>query len=126
MNGVRSDGLGESAPTETVRLTEEDAVIPDVGTLTDFDPHDESERPAEPGIYVFYDISDRPIYIGESQSIRARVADHAEKFWFRAPVVETAAYVRIEDARLRRQVEQTMIRFLKSNAVINRQGVDRA
>lgn len=118
-------GLGENAPPETVRLTEEDAAIEDVGTLTDFDPHDESDRPAEPGIYVFYDISERPIYVGESQNIRGRVADHAEKFWFRAPVVEGAAYVRIEDARLRRQVEQTMIRFLKSNAVINRQGVDR-
>jgi transcriptional regulator with XRE-family HTH domain len=119
------EALGETAPSETVRLTEEDAAIPDVGTLTDFDPHDQADLPAEPGIYVFYDVSDRPIYVGESKDIRRRVAEHVEKFWFKSPIVESGAYVRIQDARLRHQVEQTMIRFLKSNAVINRQNVDR-
>jgi transcriptional regulator with XRE-family HTH domain len=117
--------LGEIAPFETVQLTGEDAAIPNVGTLTDFDPHDETSLPAEPGIYVFYDVSERPIYVGESQDISRRIHDHFDKFWFRSPIVETAAYVRIEDRDLRKRVEAAMISFLKSNAVINRQNVRR-
>jgi transcriptional regulator with XRE-family HTH domain len=117
--------LGEAAPLETVQLTEEDAVIPNVGTLTDFDPHDDTSLPAEPGIYVFYDVSERPIYVGESGDISRRIREHFDKFWFKPPVVESAAYVRIQDRELRRQVEATMISFLKSNAVINRQNVRR-
>lgn len=120
-----SKALGEATPVETVEATEEDAVIPDVGTLTDFDPHDDEDVPDEPGLYVFYDISDRPVYVGESDSIKRRVGEHADKFWFKRPIVETAAYVRIADQRLRRQVEATMIRFLKSNAVINKRQVSR-
>ncbi len=119
--------LGEAAPEETIQITEDDAEIPDVGTLTDFDPHDRDDLPVESGVYVFYDISERPIYVGESDNIRRRLStDHLEKFWYKSPIVEKAAYVRITDQRLRRQVEATMIRFLKSNAVINRQNVRRA
>jgi len=117
--------LGETAPTETVQLTQEDAAIPNVGTLTDFDPHDDTGLPEEPGIYVFYDVSERPIYVGESDNIRRRIGDHEDKFWFKSPIVESAAFVRIDNRELRRQVEATMIRFLKSNAVINRQNVTR-
>ncbi|MGI8750514.1 MAG: helix-turn-helix domain-containing protein [Thermoleophilaceae bacterium] len=120
-----ANALGEDPSPETVEITETDAQIPDVGILTDFDPHDDDDLPEEPGIYVLYDVSERPVYVGESDSIRRRVRDHVDKFWFKRPIVETAAYVRIQDNRLRRQVEATMIRFLKSNAVINRQNVRR-
>ena len=34
-------------------------------------------------------------------------------------------YVQIDNETLRRQVEQVLIKFLKSNAVINKQSVDR-
>lgn len=74
---------------------------------------------------MFYDISERPIYVGKAQKISMRVKDHKEKFWFRSPVVANAAYVQINDKRLRHQVEQIMIKFLKKNAVINKQSVDR-
>lgn len=120
-----ADTLGDTPSPETVEITETDAQIPDVGILTDFDPHDDDDLPEDAGIYVLYDISERPVYVGESDSIRRRVRDHADKFWFKRPIVETAAFVRIENNRLRRQVESTMIRFLKSNAVINRQNVRR-
>ena len=119
-----ADALGVKTPAETVEVTEEDAIIPEVGKLTDFDPHDDADLPEEPGLYVFYDISDRPTYVGESDNIKRRVTEHADKFWFKRPIVETAAYVRISDTKLRRQVESTLIRFLKSNAVINKQHVN--
>lgn len=117
--------LGVTPEEGVVSITEQDADVPDVGQLTDFDPHDDADLPDDPGVYVFYDISDRPIYVGESVRISRRVREHADKFWFKRPIVETAGYIRIPDSKLRKQIESTMIRFLKSNAVINRQGVTR-
>jgi transcriptional regulator with XRE-family HTH domain len=100
-----------------------------IGGLTDFDPHDEEELPRVPGIYVLYDISDRPIYIGQGVVIADRIKDrhngHWDKFWYRAPIVDKGAFVRIEDETLRKQIEAVMIKLLKSNAVINKQHVDR-
>lgn len=121
------NALGVNAPNEVVDAAEQEAEIGSgLGQLIDFDPHDESDYPREPGVYVFYDISDRPIYVGESADIRNRIRnDHTEKFWYRTPVVEKASYVRVDDQTLRRQLESTLIKFLKSNAVINKQQVVR-
>jgi excinuclease UvrABC nuclease subunit len=93
--------------------------------VTDFDPHSEDDFPREPGVYVLYDISDRPVYVGKSANIRDRIRGHVDKFWYRSPVVEKAAFVRVEDAVLRGQLEETLIKFLKSNAVMNQRLVDR-
>jgi len=94
--------------------------------LTDFDPHDDDDLPEVAGIYVFYDVSDRPVYVGKAQNIAKRVGDHSEKFWFKYPIVSHAAYIEIVDKELRHQVEQILIGFLKSNAVINKQSVTRS
>jgi len=96
-----------------------------VGPFTDFDPYVEDELPVVAGVYVFYDISDRPIYVGKSENIGKRVKTYSEKFWFRKPIVEKAAYVQVEDENLRAQIEVILIRFLKSNAVLNKMNVDR-
>jgi hypothetical protein len=40
---------------------EKSSEIEGVGQFVDFDPHDEEKWPKEPGIYVFYDIAERPI-----------------------------------------------------------------
>lgn len=74
---------------------------------------------------MLYDISERPIYVGQGSDIRNRIRAHQEKFWFKRPIVETAAYVKIEEKNLREKVEKLLIRFLKSNAVINKQNVER-
>ena len=66
------------------------------------------------------DISGRPIYVGKASRIKDRVDDHKEKFWFKQPIVQSAAYIEIGDARLRDQVETVLIQFLKNNAVINK------
>lgn len=117
--------LGSDLSAETKEEIREEATIEGLGEFIEFDPHDESDLPSAPGIYVLYDISERPIYVGQGSDIRRRIRDHQEKFWFKHPIVETAAYVTIEDERLRKSVETLLIRFLKSNAVINKQNVDR-
>lgn len=74
---------------------------------------------------MLYDVAERPIYVGEGANIKRRIRDHHEKFWLKSPIVETAAYVKIDEERLRRKVEAVLIRFLKSNAVINKKNVNR-
>src|SRR6266567_2143208 len=92
-----------------------------LGELVGFDPHDDEDLP----FYVLYDISERPLYVGQAQNIKTRIRTHRDKFWFRAPIVQTGAFVQIDEADLREKVETLLIRFLKSNAVINKQKVDR-
>jgi transcriptional regulator with XRE-family HTH domain len=118
--------FGLDTPASVAAEQERVATVEDVGVLRDFDPHDPSAYPNEPGVYVFYDRSDRPIYVGESKAISSRVKSHADKFWFKEPIVDTAAYVAISDETLRRQVESVLIAFLRSNAVLNTRGTGRA
>ena len=100
-----------------------------IGPLQDFDPHLEYDLPDCKGVYVFYDISDRPVYVGKAvasdRTIKKRIVEHADKFWFKRPIVEYAAYIKVDDEKLCSQLEQMLIKFLKSNAVLNKQGVDR-
>lgn len=117
--------LGEEPPKEAVEATEQASTIEGVGTLEDFDPYDEARLPEGSGVYVFYDVSDRPIYVGESGDVRARIRSHSPMFWFKRPIVEYGSFIAIKDTNLRRQVERILIRFLKSNAVLNKQHVVR-
>jgi transcriptional regulator with XRE-family HTH domain len=118
-----SDALGQVIPQKIVKETEEDQAIEGLGSLTDFDPHAETDWPTCAGVYVFYDISQRPIYVGKSAKISGRLRNHFQSFWFKAPIVAYASYIEVKDEKLRHQLEQTMIKFLKSNAVINKQSV---
>lgn len=117
--------LGSTLSAETKEEIREEATIEGLGEFVEFDPHDDGDLPSAPGIYMLYDISQRPIYVGQGSDIKNRIRSHQEKFWFKPPIVETAAYVKIEKANLREQVEKLLIRFLKSNAVINKQNVER-
>lgn len=114
--------LGKLPPDERTEM-DESATVEGLGKFTDFDPHDSGSLPRVPGIYVLYDISERPVYVGQGGDIGKRIRDHNEKFWFKSPIVETASYIEVGDAQLRRQIETILIRFLKSNAVINKKGV---
>jgi len=120
-----SEALGERPPAETVEATEAASAIEGLGSLEDFDPYAEDRLPQGSGVYVFYDISDRPIYVGESGDVRARIRSHSPMFWFKRPIVEYGSFISIKDTELRRQVERILIRFLKSNAVLNKQHVER-
>ncbi len=70
---------------------------------------------------MFYDVSQRPIYVGQAKSVASRIKAHEDKFWFKPPIVEYAAYVPVQNAKLRDQIERILIKFLKANAVLNRQ-----
>jgi transcriptional regulator with XRE-family HTH domain len=118
--------LDSDVSREAAQATQEAANIEGLGSLVDFDPYDEDSLPAVAGVYMFYDISDRPIYVGQSGNIRQRIRnDHVDKFWFKRPIVELGAYVEIKEQKLRGQIEKILIRFLKSNALINIRHVDR-
>lgn len=117
--------LDVKLPEDTAAEVAEESRIEGLGSLEDFDPHLDTDRPDEPGIYVLYDISDRPVYVGEGKNVGKRIKDHEEKFWFKRPIVETASWIKVADDNLRVQIETLMIKFLKSNAVINKQNVDR-
>lgn len=116
--------LGKELPAEAKKEIRDEATIEGV-EFVDFDPHDRKDWPEIPGIYVLYDISERPIYVGQGSSIKKRIQDHEEKFWFKSPIVSTAAFIRVDDDALRKKIEIILIRFLKRNAVINKQNVDR-
>jgi len=117
--------LGSTLSAEMKEEIREEATIEGLGEFVEFDPHSDGDLPSAPGIYVLYDISERPIYVGQGSNIRNRIRSHQEKFWFKRPIVETAAYVKIDDTTLREKVEKFLIRFLKSNAVLNKQNVER-
>jgi transcriptional regulator with XRE-family HTH domain len=112
-------------PDEVLEEAEREQKVEGLGALTDFDPHAASALPMCAGVYVLYDIARRPTYVGQGQVIKKRIVAHEQKFWFKRPVVETAAYITIDDAKLRVQIEQILIRFLKDHLLINKQGVQR-
>lgn len=117
---------GESVPAPAESIDGQDS---ELGELVDFDPYAEADLPECRGVYVFYDISDRPVYVGKvsgaDRTIRKRVGEHYEKFWFKAPIVNNAAYIKIEDEVLCSSVEKALIKFLKTNAVLNKRNVSR-
>ena len=59
-----------------------------LGELIDFNPHSADDLPTGSGVYVFYDLSNRPIYIGQSEDMKRRIREHREKFWFKAPIMK--------------------------------------
>lgn len=113
--------LKQSVPKDVIADTELDQAIAGLGALTDFEPDDKKNWPDCAGVYVLYDISQRPIYVGEGGNISLRLKAHFDKFWFKSPIVQYGSYIAVPDQKLRRQLEQVMIRFLKANAVINKQ-----
>ncbi len=117
--------MGVDVPSDVADLVRSDAEIEGLGTLVDFDPHNKADLPTVAGIYVLYDVSDRPVYVGQGKNIASRIKDHHEKFWFKYPIVDTANYIEVTNETLREQIESLLIKFLKSNAVLNKQKVER-
>jgi transcriptional regulator with XRE-family HTH domain len=118
--------LGTNSKPATVEETEAEKIA-GLGILTDFAPHEEDLLPEINGVYVFYDVTDRPVYVGKAvqQTIRDRVRQHNDKFWFKRPIVDRASYLEINDEKLCGQVEQVLIKFLESNALLNKHYVQR-
>lgn len=119
------DALKEGFPKDAAQELSQESSVAGLGELEDFDPNEESEWPLGAGVYVLYDISERPICVGQGESVRRRLIDHQQKFWFKQPLIQTGSFLPIRDATLRRQVETLLIKFLRKNAFLNKQNVDR-
>ena len=117
--------LSVEIPSDVTELVDSESEIKGLGIFTDFDPHAKDDLPATSGIYVLYDVSERPVYVGQGKDIASRIKDHHEKFWFKHPIVDTASYIEVKNAALREQIESLLMKFLKSNAVLNKQKVER-
>jgi len=113
-------------PSEVTEEATEARAVGGLGEYSEFDPFDETQWPDDPGVYVLYDVSDRPIYVGKSaNSVAGRLRDHQTRFWYKRPIVARAAYVKVDDAKLVGAVETLLIKVLRSLAVVNQKGVVR-
>lgn len=119
--------LEERPPRFVGKEMEAHAKIEGIGTLADFDPYSPDDLPEEAGVYVLYDISKRPVYVGESDAIGERIRQHKRNDgWFKPLIIESGAYLPIKNNKVfRKQVEDLLIAFLKDNAVLNQKGVHR-
>lgn len=119
--------LGEpkELDSDEAQVEREEHEISGIGSLVDFNPSDKSDWPDCHGVYVLYDRSQRPVSVGSSKnSIKNRLKQHQEKFWFRSPIVKYGSYIEVADKNLREQLEQVMIKFLKATAVLNKRDTE--
>jgi transcriptional regulator with XRE-family HTH domain len=72
-----------------------------------------------PCIYVFYDSLSRPVRIGETEDLARRMKEYQQYFWFKAPMIETFAYIIVKDSKFRSQAEKVMIKLVGKNAIFN-------
>ncbi|MBX4999110.1 helix-turn-helix domain-containing protein [Rhizobium lentis] len=92
----------------------------------DFTPTDLETVPQVGGVYVFYDITDRPVYVGKSSNnVRVRVKDHQTRFWFKSPLVVRGSFLAVPDPDLCLKIETILIKFLGKHALLNSKGVVR-
>ncbi|WP_287209028.1 helix-turn-helix domain-containing protein [Mesorhizobium sp.] len=121
-----ADALNEVVPS-AVEAEIESQSIPLPGfEWVDFTPSDLETVPQKSGVYVFYDITDRPVYVGKSsKNVRIRVKDHQTRFWFKAPLVVRGAFLSVPDPDLCLKIETILIKFLGKHALLNTKGVVR-
>lgn len=115
--------LQETVPAEIeAKIASEAAALPGL-TWVDFTPSDLETVPQAGGVYVFYDTTDRPVYVGQSKNnVRARVKDHQTRFWFKDPLVVRGAFLAIPDPDLCLKIETILIKFLGKHALLNVKG----
>jgi transcriptional regulator with XRE-family HTH domain len=113
--------LGETAlPADVEQEIEEQTQIAADQHFNDFSPWEESTIPETGCVYVYYDRTERPIYVGETNNLRARNRQHAVNHkWFFPKLVESGAYVRINSVEERKRLEKLLIQFLRRNFLFN-------
>lgn len=121
-----ASALQAEIPAEVEEASEaETSAIPGY-EWADFTPGDLETVPEEPGIYVFYDITDRPVYVGKSNdNVRRRVKDHSSRFWFKEPLVVRGAFLHVPDVDACKKIEMILIKFLGKHALLNQKGAVR-
>ena len=115
--------LKKKIPVKVQKQIDENAMeIPGLAWV-DFTPSDPQTIPEAGGVYVFYDITDRPVYVGMSKAnVRQRVKDHQTRFWFKEPLVVRGAFLAVSDADLCYRIETILIKFLGKHALLNVKG----
>jgi transcriptional regulator with XRE-family HTH domain len=98
---------------EIEKEIDEEQSIEGLGNLIDFDPLDKAKWPQCAGVYVLYDVSQRPIYVGKAEKIASRLKNHEQQFWYKYPIVAYASYIEVTNKVTRHQLEQVLIKFLK-------------
>lgn len=112
-------------PTVQAEIEEQSTPLPGYEWI-DFTPNDLETVPELSGVYVFYDVTDRPVYVGKSsKNVRVRVKDHKTRFWFQPPLVVRGAFLSIPDPDMCLKIETVLIKFLGKHALLNAKGVIR-
>jgi transcriptional regulator with XRE-family HTH domain len=120
-----SEALNQKVPEIIEKQIETEAQVSG-HEWTDFSPYDLETIPEAGGVYAFYDITGRPVYVGKSRTnVRRRVKDHQTRFWFKAPLVERGSFLAIEDPNLCNTIEMILIKFMGTHALMNSKGVVR-
>ena len=125
--GKLAHALNEVLPGEMIGELERESTIIGLGEVKGFNPLLEGDKkgewPSKPGVYVLYDKNKRPVYVGETKNIHRRLKEHSGKKWYIEPIIVTASYVEIEDEKMRKQVEDVIIKFLGSYLLINKRQI---
>ncbi|BFU91837.1 MAG: hypothetical protein NTAFB01_30240 [Nitrospira sp.] len=110
-------------PHEVAQEIQEESEVQGVGEFSDFSPWDDSMIPEEPCVYVYYDRTERPIYVGQTNNLQRRNKQHQEQDrWFFRRLVERGGYFRVEADAKRTELEKVLIQFLGRNTLFNKQG----
>jgi transcriptional regulator with XRE-family HTH domain len=120
-----SAALNQAVPAQIEQKIETESSVSGY-VWTDFSPYDLQTIPELAGIYVFYDITERPVYVGKSNSnVRGRVRDHQTRFWFKQPLVMRGSFLAVSEQEMCDKIEMILIKFLGNHALLNFKGVVR-
>jgi transcriptional regulator with XRE-family HTH domain len=105
-------------PAQTAARAKDQARVDGFGVLTDFNPHDPEDRPKAAGVFVLYDGASRPVHVGQSKNARKRLEALSAEAWFKAPTVEQAAFLEVDEGALREAVESLLVRTLRGALLV--------
>jgi transcriptional regulator with XRE-family HTH domain len=88
----------------------------------DFNPHDHDSIPNKPGVYALFSPTNIVLYVGKAQNVRSRIASHREKKWFLQDIIEYGMLFYSDDENERKKIEDILIKFLRTNAWLNKAG----
>jgi transcriptional regulator with XRE-family HTH domain len=111
-------GVQPSSAVEEELREETETVF---GSFSDFGPWDQSTIPEVACVYVYYDRTDRPVYVGETGNLQDRNRQHQENDkWCIRRLVDRGSYVETKTKEERKGLEKLLIQFLRRNTLFNR------
>ena len=117
-----SKAISEKIPDYVQKEIDTESMIDVPGDFIEFNPFDDSSVPDKAGVYVLYGPTDSVLYVGKSKNARTRIRSHREKKWFVEPIVNSGMFFIAYDDDERDKLERILIKFLRSNAWLNKVG----